>query len=132
MLEMMFGAPTNAGKHVTLNDVCANCQWYTNDSVFWLVQLTCVMAVHNFLPFFKPNVISDGPTNGLKIRLLSNNNNILCSGDSSILYMTHSYHYLKTIQDLGYNIITSKLLSNAVCILNIENYMYEVEEQINI
>jgi len=46
--------------------------------------------------------------------------------------MTHSNHYNKTIEVLGYNSITSQLLSNAVCILNIENYMYEVEEQINI
>ena len=69
MLEMMFTAPTNGGKHITSNNACAHCQQYTNDSVLRLVQMTlCIIRLRNYPPFFEPTVISDGPTNRLIIR----------------------------------------------------------------
>ena len=48
------------GKHVTLKIACACSQCYTNDSVFWLVQMTLgVMTQLNFPSFSGLNVISD-------------------------------------------------------------------------
>ena len=64
ILEMTSDALTNAGMRVTSN--IALSQQYKQDSVFWLTQMTlCVMTLHNFPPFFRPNVISDGPTTRL-------------------------------------------------------------------
>jgi len=57
------------GKNVMSNIACARCQRYTNDSVFWLAQMTlCIVTSRNFPPFVEPNVKSDGPTSGLSIR----------------------------------------------------------------
>jgi len=48
-LEMMFGAPTNAGMHVTSNIACAHCQRYTKDSVFRLAQMMLSRNVNSCL-----------------------------------------------------------------------------------
>ena len=50
-LEMTSDALTSVGKHVMSNNACAHCWRYTNKIVFGLVQITCVMMLHNFLPF---------------------------------------------------------------------------------
>jgi len=61
----------NMGKHVRPANACARSYWYTKDSVFWLAQMTLWhYNVGNFPPFVRPNIISNGPTNGLWIRQL--------------------------------------------------------------
>ena len=42
-LEMTLTVLTNAGKHVTLNGACVNCQRYTHNSAFWLPKWYCVL-----------------------------------------------------------------------------------------
>jgi len=60
---MTLDSPTNAGKHVT-----SNVKQHTNNSVFWLAQMILfVMMIHNFPPFIRPNVISNGMTDDLSI-----------------------------------------------------------------
>jgi len=52
---MTLDAPTNAGKHVTSNNACPGYQRYTDDSVFWLVQMMlCVMTILNCPLFDAP------------------------------------------------------------------------------
>jgi len=52
----------------TLRTYCARSQQYTKDSIFRLAQMTlCVITLDKFPPFVRPNVISDGPTNGFSI-----------------------------------------------------------------
>ena len=48
-------APTNTGKHVTSNIACANSQWYSNDAVFRLAQMTvwCYKNSNLLLDHFK-------------------------------------------------------------------------------
>ena len=67
MLEIKSNVQTNTWKHVTSNTAHASSQQYTKGLV-WLVQITfCVMTLCKFLLLVRPNVISDGPTNGLLI-----------------------------------------------------------------
>jgi len=67
---MTSDAPTSVGKHITLKVACTHSQWYTQDLVFWLADMTRIMTLHNFPQNLRPNVISDGPSNGMSIRLL--------------------------------------------------------------
>jgi len=70
-LEIMSEAPTTVGKHVTSNDACAHCQWYADDSVFWLAQMMlCVMTLVTVCLLSRPNVILDCLTDNLSIRQL--------------------------------------------------------------
>jgi len=53
MLEIRFVALTNVAKHVMSNVAFVCSQQYTNNSVFWLVQMMlCIITLCDFPPFF--------------------------------------------------------------------------------
>jgi len=52
MLEMISNVLTNVRRHVTSRDACMPCHRYTDNLVFWLVQMTlCIMTLSYFMPF---------------------------------------------------------------------------------
>jgi len=60
---------SNVGKQVKRNIACEQSLQYPKDLVFCSAQaMLCVMTLHAFQSFVRPNVISEGLTNRLSIR----------------------------------------------------------------
>jgi len=72
ILKMLSVIPTNAEKHIMLYVACACSQHYTNNSDFWLTQMTYIIKLCKLPSFVEPTFISTASPLGLLIGKLTN------------------------------------------------------------